>query len=218
LSGTYWGPVGPHREIEEGDSAGFFFRLRLTTAASLFAQLRIERLGVASKNGETPFHARLYKIGVNRAVDVPAKISELFGGGGFIPVQGSIEGIPITSTLVPRGNGRHRLFVHSRIWNRLKIEKGDFVEVLLTRGEPPKEPALPEDLAVALRMTKGAAEAYRQITSALRREFINWIENAKQPETRAHRIQKGLPVLMARARKRMQRVNQSGPTAKSKPE
>jgi hypothetical protein len=173
---------------------------------------------VADKNSETPFHARLYKIGVNRAVDVPAKISESFGGGGFIPVQGWIEGIPITSTLVPRGNGRHRLFVHSRIWNRLKIEKGDFVEVLLTRGEPAKEPAIPEDLAVALRMTKGAGEAYRQVTSALRREFINWIDNAKQPETRAHRIQKGLPVLIARARKRVQRLNQSGQTAKSKPE
>jgi len=214
LSGTDRGPVGPHREIEEDDSARFYFCLRFTTAESLHAQLRVERLRVADKNSETPFHARLYKIGVNRAVDVPAKISEAFGGGGFIPVQGSIEGIPIASTLVPRGNGRHRLFVHSRIWNRLKIEKGDFVEVLLTRGEPPREPAIPEDLAVALRMTKGAAEAYRQVTSALRREFINWIDNAKQPETRAHRIQKGLPVLITRARKRTQRLNQSGPTAK----
>jgi hypothetical protein len=110
---------------------------------------------------------------------------------------------------VPRGNGRHRLFVHSRIWNRLKIEKGDFVEVLLTRGEPPKEPPIPEDLASALQLTKGAAEAYRQVTPALRREFINWIQNAKQPETRAHRIQKGLPVLIARAKKRVQRQNQS---------
>ena len=120
---------------------------------------KIQRM--SGKNQDAPFHARLYKIGVNRAVDVPAKISESFGGGGFIPVQGWIEGIPITSTLVPRGNGRHRLFVHSRIWNRLKIEKGDFVEVLLTRGEPPKEPPIPEDLASALQMTKGAAEAYR---------------------------------------------------------
>jgi len=161
------------------------------------------------KNQDSPFHARLYKLGVNRAVDVPAKISESFGGGGFIPVQGWIEGIPITSTLVPRGNGRHRLFVHSRIWNRLKIEKGDFVEVLLTRGDPPKEPPIPEDLASALQLTKGAAEAYRQVTPALRREFINWIQNAKQPETRAHRIQKGLPVLIARAKKRVQRQNQS---------
>ena len=214
MSGTDRGPVGPHSELEEGDSARFYVRLRFTAAASLHAELRVERLRVAEKNRETPFHARLYKIGVNRAVDVPAKISESFGGGGFIPVQGSIEGIPIASTLVPRGNGRHRLFVHSRIWNRLKIEKGDFVEVLLTRGGAPKEPAIPEDLAVALRMTKGAAEAYHRVTSALRREFINWIDNAKQPETRAHRIQKGLPVLMARGRKRMQRLNQSGPTAK----
>lgn len=173
---------------------------------------KIQRMSI--KNQDAPFHARLYKIGVNRAVDVPAKISQAFGGGGFIPVQGWIEGIPITSTLVPRGNGRHRLFVHSRIWNRLKIGKGDFVEVLLTRGEPPKEPPIPEDLASALKMTKGAAEAFRQVTSALRREFINWIENAKQPETRAHRIEKGLPVLMARAKKRMLRQNQSASTPK----
>ena len=164
---------------------------------------------VTPANDGMAFQARLYKIGVNRAIDVPVKISDSFGGGGFIPVQGSIEGIPITSTLVPRGNGRHRLFVHSRIWNRLKIEKGDFVEVLLTHGEPPIEPAIPEELALALQMTRGAAESFRQVTSALRREFINWIQNAKQPETRAGRIRKGLPVLMARARKRTQRLNQS---------
>ena len=157
----------------------------------------------------SPFHARLYKLGVNRAIDIPAQISKSFGGGGYIPVQGWIEGIPITSTLIPRGQGRHRLFVHSRIWNRLKIEKGDFVEVLLTQAEPPKEPPIPEDLAVALQMTKGAAEAFRQVTSALRREFINWIQNAKQPETRAHRIRKGLPVLIARARKRAERESRS---------
>jgi len=157
----------------------------------------------------SPFHARLYKLGVNRAIDVPAQVSKSLGGAGYIPVQGWIAGIPITSTLVPRGNGRHRLFVHSRIWNRLKIDKGDFVEVLLTHGEPPKEPPIPEDLALALQMTKGASQAFRQVTSALRREFINWIQAAKQPETRAKRIRKGLPVVIARASKRMQRESQS---------
>lgn len=159
---------------------------------------------------DSPFHARLYKLGVNRAIDVPAHISKSFGGGGYIPVQGTIEGIHITSTLIPKGQGRHRLFVHSRIWNRLKIDKGDFVEVLLTHGEPPKEPPIPEDLALALQMTQGAADAFRQVTSALRREFINWIDNAKQPETRVHRIRKGLPVLIARARKRAKRESRRG--------
>ena len=154
---------------------------------------------------ESPFRARLYKLGINRAVDVPAQHSRSLGAKGCIAVEGWIEGIPIQTTLVPRGHGQHRLFVHSRIWKRLKIDKGDFIEVLLARCEPPADPAIPDELAIALRMTKGAAAAFRQITPALRREFINWVQAAKQPETRARRIQRGLPVVIERARKRMQR-------------
>ena len=161
---------------------------------------------MSKPDSKYPFRARLYKLGVNRVVDVPAEISKALGGGGFIPVEGWIAGAAIRSTLVPRGGGRHRLFVHSRIWKAQKIERGDFVEVLLTRVEAPIEPPLPEDIALALHMTKGAAVAFRQITSALRREFITWVQAAKQPETRARRIQKALPVLIARARKRTRRL------------
>ncbi len=163
-------------------------------------------------NHNSPFRARLYKLGINRVVDVPALHSKSLGGKGHIPVEGWVEGVPIQSTLVPRGQGRHRLFVHSRIWRRLKLDAGDFVEVLLERGKPPEAPAIPDDLAIALRMTKGAAVAFRQVTPGLRREFINWVQAAKQPETRARRIRIGLPVMIARARKRMQRRSKSAPS------
>jgi Bacteriocin-protection, YdeI or OmpD-Associated/Domain of unknown function (DUF1905) len=164
-------------------------------------------------NQENPFRAQLYKFGINRAVDVPAHLSKSLGGKAHIPVEGWVEGVPIQSTLVPRGQGRHRLFVHSRIWKRLKIDKGDFVEVLLAKVEQPTDPAIPEELALALRMTKGAAAAFRQITPALRREFISWVQAAKQPGTRARRIQRGIPIIIKRARKRTQRITESAQRA-----
>lgn len=165
-----------------------------------------KKVPTPATNRETPFRSRLYKQGVNRVVDIPAEISKSLGGGGYIPIEGWIAGVPIRSTLIPGGGGRHRLFVHSRIWKSQKIERGDFVEILLSRAEPLAEPPVPEDIALALNMTKGAAAAFRQITPALRREFINWVEAAKQSETRARRIQKALPILVERARNRTPRL------------
>jgi uncharacterized protein YdeI (YjbR/CyaY-like superfamily) len=62
------------------------------------------------------------------------------------------------------------------------------VEVTLERDEEPREPRLPQDLAAALAEEPQALAAYRNFTTALRREFVNWIFSAKKSETRTKRI------------------------------
>jgi uncharacterized protein YdeI (YjbR/CyaY-like superfamily) len=49
--------------------------------------------------------------------------------------------------------------------------------------------SVPEDLAEALAQVPAAAEAWGNLTPIGRRDFIAWIENAKQEATRAKRIQ-----------------------------
>lgn len=48
----------------------------------------------------------------------------------------------------------------------------------------------PTDLKEALTNTKLALLAWEDITPLARNEFICWIESAKKPETRAHRIKR----------------------------
>lgn len=49
---------------------------------------------------------------------------------------------------------------------------------------------VPADLKTALLHSPKALEAWEDITPLARNEFICWIEDAKKPETRAHRIKR----------------------------
>lgn len=49
---------------------------------------------------------------------------------------------------------------------------------------------VPADLRKALTSSTAASAAWEDITPLARNEFICWIEDAKKPETRAHRIKR----------------------------
>ena len=142
------------------------------------------------------FRARIYKVGMNRCVDVPKPVSTLLGRDKYIPVQGEVDALALRSTLVPCGNGRHRLFLHSRIWRKLGLDTGDTVEVTLALDTESREVPLPEDLAAALAECPGALAVFKNMTVALRREFVSWVFNAKKEHTRSRRIQTGIARLL----------------------
>ncbi len=53
---------------------------------------------------------------------------------------------------------------------------------------PKPEASIPDDLAVALTKNKKAAAAFKQFSNSHRREYIEWITEAKREETRKKRI------------------------------
>ena len=63
------------------------------------------------------------------------------------------------------------------------------------------EPRLPADLRKALAATSTAKAQWRDLTPIARRDFISWIESAKQPETRRRRIEKACSMLAAGKRR-----------------
>jgi len=67
-------------------------------------------------------------------------------------------------------------------------------------GEEP-ESRLPADLRQALAATSMAKAQWRDLTPIARRDFISWIESAKQPETRRRRIEKACSMLAAGKRR-----------------
>src|SRR5262245_51238358 len=115
------------------------------------------------------FRASLYKIGILRCVDVPAAVS-LGLGGGRVPVRGEPHGVAFRSTLAPRGEGRHRLYVHSRIWRPLGLDAGDRIAITLRRDHEPRPMLLPADLRRALDDDASARAALAAAPPGLRRE------------------------------------------------
>jgi uncharacterized protein YdeI (YjbR/CyaY-like superfamily) len=63
------------------------------------------------------------------------------------------------------------------------------------------EPRVPTDLRKALGATPKAKAQWNDLTPIARRDFISWIDSAKQAETRRHRIEKACSMLMAGKRR-----------------
>src|ERR1700683_1613069 len=152
------------------------------------------------------FVARIYKVGINRCVDVPKDFVSATEKRGYTPVSGSADGISFRSTLLPGLNPMYRLFLHSRIWKNLGLDAGDVIEITLERDHESRDVALSAELAASLAEHRGALAALQNGTPGLRREFIKWVVAAKHPATRERRIRIGIPRLIERARRRNART------------
>jgi len=134
------------------------------------------------------FSARIYKVWLVRFVDVPADISKKLGSENAVPVMGTVEGLPLRSTLVPRGNGAYRLAIHGDIRKKLRVDTGAVIEVAIRRDEESREPELPPALVLALRNSPKAQQKFRTMTTALRRQIVRYLASVKSQATLERRV------------------------------
>ena len=57
-----------------------------------------------------------------------------------------------------------------------------------SRRRRPKEPVIPDDLASALRTNSAATAIFEKFNSSHRREYVDWINEAKTQATRSRRL------------------------------
>jgi len=165
------------------------------------------------------FAAKIEKIWIMRVIDIPRDIGKTIRkmageNSKHIPVHGWIEGLPFRNTLVPRGGGNYRMHVHSRIWRKLRIDAGAAVEVTMLLDSEPREVVVPPDLAGELANTPRALQTFNQLTAALRRHIIQFVEAAKQLRTRDKRIQLIVKRMLERD---ASRKNKNSPPGTKKP-
>jgi Bacteriocin-protection, YdeI or OmpD-Associated/Domain of unknown function (DUF1905) len=142
-----------------------------------------------------------------RCVDVPRDVSKALrrlAGDNLkhIPVHGQVEGLPLKTTLSPRGRGAYRLHIHSNIWRKLRIDAGDTVEVMLLLDAEPRDPILPHDLAGGLADAPRALALFNSLTPAFRRQIVRYVEQGKHASTREKRIRLIVTRMLERAAKR----------------
>ena len=134
------------------------------------------------------FSASIYKVGVIRYVDVPREISKKLGSGPHVPVTGTVEGIPVRTTLVSRGKGAYRMAVHGDIRKKLRVDCGAVLEIAIELDEESREPVLPPPLLLALRNAPKAQRRFRGLTTALRRQIVRYLTSVKSQETLERRV------------------------------
>jgi hypothetical protein len=154
-------------------------------------------------DGVHVFSAKIYKVGIIRFVDVPADVSRIIGNAApHVAVKGEVEGFPLQSTLVSRGKGCYRLAIHGDIRKKLRIDTGAVVEIAIERDEESREPPLPPALVLGLRNSPKAQAAFRQMTTALRRQVVRYLTSVKQQSTLERRAAKFIRTLEQRSRQK----------------
>lgn len=130
-----------------------------------------------------PFQAILYKVGINRCVDVPAEVVRKLGGDPYVPVKGTANGHAFQGTLLPAGGDLRRLYLNTAIRKAAGVDTGDTVALTLQLDQAPRDPSVPQEL-----------EEYRETLELLppgqRREILQWVAAAKGKQTRAARVKR----------------------------
>jgi len=123
--------------------------------------------------------------------------SERFPGAGIVHVKGRVGGVAILSSLMPMGDGTRALGVHKATMEQGGFHHGDSVKVVIRLDTAPREVVVPKDFSDALEKSPKARRTFANYAFSHRKEYVNWIEDAKQPETRQRRIDQAVRMIEA---------------------
>lgn len=120
---------------------------------------------------------------------LPAQASDRLSSRGMVSVEGRFAGVAFAATLEPDGEGGHWLKVEKALRESAEVKEGDSVTLEFAPTDVEPEPTVPPALRAALASApERTRETWADITPAARRDFIHWIESAKQQATRDKRV------------------------------
>lgn len=138
------------------------------------------------------FTALIYKVGINPVVDVPDKISKTLvkeqGKAGYIPVCGTVNGVPYRQTLMPRGKRGYCLFVNTEMRKGAKAGVGDKVTITIKIDSKPRIVPMPKLLADVLKKNKKAKAGWNKNTPSHQKQALLYLNSLKKEESLKRRI------------------------------
>jgi len=127
-------------------------------------------------------------------VEVPFDVEKEFGSKKP-RVKAMIEGIPYRGTLVRMGTECHLLLILKSIREQVGKTFGDEVKITVELDTEERVIEIPAELKKLFRTEKEAKALFEKLSYSHRREYVNWINEAKRDETRQNRIVKTIGML-----------------------
>ena len=141
------------------------------------------------------YKSRLAAHGPNGAwtfLQIPFNVEKIFGLRALVKVAGTMNGFAFRSSLMPLGDGTHRMAVSKLLQAGAKTGPGKVVAVTMDIDRKERVVVVPAALKKALSKYKKAAKAYDALSYSHRKELADWVGGAKLPETRVRRAQKAI--------------------------
>jgi Bacteriocin-protection, YdeI or OmpD-Associated/Domain of unknown function (DUF1905) len=133
------------------------------------------------------FSVELQRVGKTGTMfQVPFDLKEAFGRARP-PVWVTIRGHTWRTTPGVYGGIGH-IVVNREVKAATGVDAGHRVRVAMERDTEPRTVRVPPDLREALAADETAKRAFAKLSYSHRRDYVEWIEEAKRPETRRRRI------------------------------
>jgi Bacteriocin-protection, YdeI or OmpD-Associated/Domain of unknown function (DUF1905) len=127
--------------------------------------------------------------------EVPLDVPAIFGRARP-PVRVTIGGHTYRSTVAVYG-GRYFVPLNRRTREAAGVAAGEEVTVELEADADERTVELPEELRAALDGDEAARAAFESLSYSHRKEYADWVADAKRDETRQRRLAKTLERLRA---------------------
>ena len=147
--------------------------------------------------GSLRFTATLVPRGPAAAIVLDEQqVATVGEGAKRFPVAATVNGHTWRTSVVRMG-GEYLLGLNREVRQAAGAEAGDTVDVVLELDTAPREVDVPEALATALDGDPEARAAYERLAYTHRKEYAQWIAEAKREETRRRRVTQALEMLRA---------------------
>lgn len=133
--------------------------------------------------------------GERPTVELPFDAKQRFGKARA-PVRGTIDGTPFRTTVAVYG-GVHLIGFTRELREQAGVALGDEVSVEIELDEEPRTVEVPPQLAEAFATAPDAREAFEHLSYTHRREYVEWILEAKRPATAERRLDRTIEALRA---------------------
>jgi hypothetical protein len=134
-------------------------------------------------------------------IKFPYNVQEVYGAKGQVKVKAWIDGVFYRGSLAAMGYRFHCLGVTQSIRKQIGKQPGDNVHIVLERDIEERVINIPEDLLELLNQNTELKTYFDSLAFSHKREYVNWIFQAKKNDTRQNRLQKTIEMLTNKKRK-----------------
>lgn len=127
-------------------------------------------------------------------IQVPDEVVDALGAGKRPAVRVTLHDYTYRTTIAPMG-GAFWIGVSAEHRGNAGISAGEVLDVTIEVDDAPRTVAVPDDLAVALSAEPAARAFFESLSYTNQNTYVQWIRDAKKPETRADRVAKSVEAL-----------------------
>jgi hypothetical protein len=147
------------------------------------------------------FKAKIYKVGINPCVKVPAGITaKMKVIKGYIPVKGKILDHPFEQTLCPVKNDLYRLYVNGPMMKGANVKVGQTVSFTIEQADKQKDSDIPMPALFKKKLKENKLLAtFLQEAPYRQKEVLRYLNNLKTEVSLLKNIDKLILVMKGKA-------------------